>query len=412
MTIYIGLDIHASKTVLFCTNSDGEVLLKNAIGTRENQVVNLARRLLKMDSHVVAGFETGTQSEWMYKILKREGIDARMIPAQYVYAYSKLKKQKNDMNDAQTMCHGIRTGVFTSFVHVPPELIKKLRKILSMRSHFVDLVVAEINVIKALFRSDGIQIKKTLKTDKSWNELMEMEEAKEHLEEIKMHFAVFKALTVNIRELEKKIEQTIKEEYQHWYDLLITIPGVGLITAATIIATISDISRFKSSHHFASYCGIIPSTFDSGTKKVNGHITRNGSPLIRKYVCEAAQKARSRTNPFSFFYYDILNRRGHKNIAVVAVCHRILRVAFQMLKTQTPFDPAKMGIFEQQDKHGEVRWVRRNPPAKNPVAETIKREQIQKNNSYTTYEERDSGALFLDVQKETDLEELSVLKEN
>ena len=161
----------------------------------------------------------------------------------------------------------------------------------------------EINAVKAYFRSGGEPLSKALRSENSWTELLKMAEAQEHKMYLDMHHLVYTQLSNNVKELEKKIKESLKG-FSQWYEILESIPGVGLITAATIIATIGDISRFPDSHHFASYCGMVPSTYDSGTKKVNGHITKNGSPLIRKYVCEAAQKARSRDVPFSYYFYS------------------------------------------------------------------------------------------------------------
>jgi len=368
MTLYIGMDIHSKKTNYICIDSEGNVIEKNSIATTENQVKNFAKRMLEKDIEVIAAMETGTQASWMYKKLTACGLNALIIPAQHVNAISRHKKQKNDSNDAVTICHGIRTGIFTQFVYVPDEPIEVLRKLISLRSHFVDLIVAEINAVKAYFRSDGDTLSKTLRSENSWNELLKIPEAQKHKMYLDMHHRVYTELSNNVKELEKKIKESLKG-YSQWYEILESIPGVGLITAATIIATIVDINRFPDSHHFASYCGVVPSTYDSGTKKVNGHITKNGSPLIRKYVCEAAQKARSREVAFSYYFYNILKRRGHQNIAIVAVGHLILRVAYQMLKTGKKFDPGMLGLSQKiDDKTGECIWVKMESKPETPDA--------------------------------------------
>ena len=121
------------------------------------------------------------------------------------------------------------------------------------------------------------------------------------------------------------------------------IPGVGPIVSATLIATLSDVHRFKNSKQVGSYAGLVPSMYSSGDKDKHGRITKRGSSALRSMLCEAALAARRPQSPLNPFYRKLVTRRGHK-VAVVALAHRILRVAWSIMRSGEDFSLAKMGV--------------------------------------------------------------------
>jgi transposase len=112
--------------------------------------------------------------------------------------------------------------------------------------------------------------------------------------------------------------------------LLQTMPGIGVITALTILAELGDLKRFKSRAAVANYAGLVPVIRDSNTKHYSGGITHCGSSHLRAVLSEAAWTAVSRVPVYQALFERIAQRRG-KQTAIVAVARRMLEDAVRML---------------------------------------------------------------------------------
>jgi len=124
-----------------------------------------------------------------------------------------------------------------------------------------------------------------------------------------------------------------------------TVPGVGPLTALTAVAVFSDVQRFPSAKHAASYAGLVPSTHQSGDRDTHGHITKRGSAALRTMLCEAAHHAQRPNHPLHPYFARRCAQRGYK-MAVVAVAHRLCRILFALLRDGVEFDVAKLAVEE------------------------------------------------------------------
>lgn len=111
---------------------------------------------------------------------------------------------------------------------------------------------------------------------------------------------------------------------------LMTVPGVSLMTAATFMAAVGDISRFHSARKLVSYLGLDPTVRQSGSTKVrHGRISKQGAGQTRAMLAEAAFVAVSTPGPMRAFYQRVSARRG-RQIAIIAVARKLV-VLFQHL---------------------------------------------------------------------------------
>jgi transposase len=107
------------------------------------------------------------------------------------------------------------------------------------------------------------------------------------------------------------------------------LPGVGRLTAMTLVAEIGDIGRFPTARKLCAWAGLTPAVRNSDRKIRHGHITKQGSPWVRGILQEAAQTAK-RHPMFANTYGQLVRRRG-KNIATVAIARRLLARASHIL---------------------------------------------------------------------------------
>jgi transposase len=139
-----------------------------------------------------------------------------------------------------------------------------------------------------------------------------------------------------------------------------TIPGVGRRVAAVLLTEIgTDMTRFPSAAHLASWAGMCPGNNESAGKRKSGR-TRKGSPWLRAALVEAAQAAgRTRQTYLGAQYRRLAARRGTKR-AVVAVGHSILVIAYHLLRRDTRYDDLGPHYFDERDRQAvQRRLVRR-----------------------------------------------------
>ncbi len=134
-----------------------------------------------------------------------------------------------------------------------------------------------------------------------------------------------------------------------------TIPGVGRYVAEALVAEIgTDMSRFPSANHLASWAGMCPGNNESAGKRRSGK-TRKGSPWLRSLLVQAAHAAaRKRDTYLSALYRRLAARRG-KSRAAVAVGHAILVIAYHLLERGTDYKDLGPRYFEERDRDAEQR---------------------------------------------------------
>lgn len=145
------------------------------------------------------------------------------------------------------------------------------------------------------------------------------------------------------------IEQTLTDqlstttaEVQAWLatdpamQLVDSIPGIGAVLGALIVVEIDGMARFASAGQLASYAGLVPSTYSSGTVTRHGPITKQGNRWLRWALIEAVWPAIQRDAALRRFYERIKSRRG-ANPAKVATARKLCGLVFQVLTRQTPF---------------------------------------------------------------------------
>ncbi|MFO0283405.1 MAG: transposase [Acidobacteriota bacterium] len=104
----------------------------------------------------------------------------------------------------------------------------------------------------------------------------------------------------------------------------------------TLLAALGDTTRFPSAKHAASYLGLTPSTYQSGSKSYHGRITKQGSSHARFMMVEAAQTASRHPGPLGHFFHKLKKKKG-RNPAIVALAHKLVVIAWHMLKNNEPY---------------------------------------------------------------------------
>lgn len=357
MRRYVGLDVHSKRSSYAVQDEAGALVGKGSIDTSSAGFSLLCQKY-SLEVGTLIALESGTMAFYSARILTACGMAPQVIDATEVRAKALRPNQKSDSRDALELCEGIRRDAYRTRVHVPPLEIESLRETLRSRRHFVSVKTMEVNAAKHELRREGLHaLTRGLTLDTGWQKLLAaLEQSPKIRAKCQLHYNLWKCAHEQVVALEVVLKEQ-RGAHQQAVERLKTVPGVGPIVALTAIAMLSDVRRFRSAKHAASYAGLVPSTYDSGERTQHGRITRRGSNELRSMLCEAAQHARNENNPFNPYFRALAARRGYK-MAVVAVAHRICRILYSMLKRETGFDFTKLGIEEGRFEKVSVKRYR------------------------------------------------------
>jgi len=374
-----GLDVH-KKVIVACVrvllpNGDSQMEKRN-FGTMTADLLALSDWLLSHEISHVAMESTGEYWKPVFNILENN-FEVIIVNAQHI---SKVPGRKTDQSDAEWIAELMQYGLLkASFV--PPLGQRELRELTRYRSTFVRERATLSNRVQKVLESANIKLGSVasnvlgvsgramlnalIEGQATPSEMAELakgrlrekrEELNKALEgRVKAHHRfVLAELLCQIDNLEEAIARFDKqvEEYCRpfekaatWLD---TIPGVGRETAEIIVSEIgTDMSRFPSDDHLASWAGVSPGNNESAGKRRSGK-TRPGNKALRAALNQAAHAAAHTRNTYlSAQYHRLAARRGKKK-AIVAVMHSILVIAYHLIQRNEPYRELGGDYFDKQ----------------------------------------------------------------
>jgi transposase len=341
---YVGLDVHSRESTYVIRTATGR---RVGAGTMATTTAGFTawRDRHRVPPGTAVALESGPVSFFVARELRQLDLAPVVIDAFEVRRKAYRPNQKSDRRDAEELCEGLRRGQYRAIVYVPSVAHTTLRALLARRRHFVRLQTIEINAAKAAVRAAGLATlwRGVLNTPHAWTTLRQRLRAHPAvLAALEYHYALWCCAGEQIAALEQALTAATRP-FRRELTRLQTVPGVGPIVAATVVATFADVERFPDAKRVASYAGLVPSTFQSGERDVHGRITKRGPAELRAMLCEAAQHARRPTHPLHPFFARLCARRGYK-MAVTATAHRLCRILFAMLRDGRDFDPAPLRL--------------------------------------------------------------------
>lgn len=151
--------------------------------------------------------------------------------------------------------------------------------------------------------------------------------------QIRGSLKVIDVIQERIDELDREIQSRIVRR-KNDLRIAMSIPGIGFVSAAAILAEIGDYTDFKNAEQLAAWCGLVPSLYQSADKAVSGRITKHGSKHIRRMLVQVAYAiSRTKDSKLKRFFFKIQNKKGSK-IAAVALARKVLCILFHLLTNQ------------------------------------------------------------------------------
>jgi transposase len=321
----IGIDLAKNVFQVHGVDATGKVVIAKKL--RRSQVLPLFESLPRC----LIGMEACATSHHWARELKALGHEVRLMPASYVKAY--VKRGKNDAADAAAICEAV-TRPSMRFVaiksaeqqavlmlHRTRDLLVRQRTQLinAMRAH-----LAELGLIAARGR-EGLQTLIGVVRD-STSGLPDL--ARRALQIILDQLA---AVGQQIGEIERHIHA--QHRASEASRRLETIPGIGVMGATAIAATVPDPTVFKSGREFAAWIGLVPRQNSSGGKERLGSISKQGDRYLRRLLVVGATAVirHARTHPDKHPWLTRLLARRPAKVAAVALANKMARIAWAVL---------------------------------------------------------------------------------
>ena len=337
--IYAGIDAHKKQMTVTILSDH----LSHKTFSQPPKAETLIRYLQRKfpGANYFAAYEASFCGFWLCEQLKNAGVDCIVVNAADVPTKDKERNQKRDPMDSRKIARSLRSGELDP-IYVPSKKGQCDRSLIRTRSKLVGNLSRCKNRIKSFLYFYGINFPEAFlqpgthwsKAFMNWLKKLNMEEPTG-----KQALNAFIAEAEHLRTLLLQITQEIRTlsmspEYQKRVKLLMSVPGVGRITAMVILTELENILRFQSLDQLCSYVGLIPKVSSSDETERVGNITQRSNRMLRSMLIENSWIA-IRKDPALTLKYNELCNRMKSNKAIIRIARKLVnRIRTVLIKEQ------------------------------------------------------------------------------
>ena len=338
----VGLDVSQRSTSICVLDGRGQVVLE---GQAKTDPFEIGRYLQKrLEGPLKLGMETGSLAAWLYHGLRKMGLDIVVMDAVHAHRALSLKRHKTDRNDAHGLAEMLRLGAeWMKIVHVKEKASQELRVQLAARARLVKQRVDLENELCGLLKPFGLIVARgSVGADTFRKRVVD---ALSHAQDMGLQLKplltplleVHRLLARHIAEADQRLEAVANAEPV--CRRLMSVPGVGPVTALSFRAAIDEPTRFKHASDVGVYLGLTPRRHQSGEQDFHGRISKRGDTVTRLHLVQAATVlliSVKRWSALKAWGVRLANRIGF-NKAKVAVARKLATVMFRIWRDQSEF---------------------------------------------------------------------------
>lgn len=334
MKHYIGLDVSVKTTAICIIDEKGTKVFQTSVPTTPEDIYNAIQRAGNIEIDKV-GLEAGSMCHYLTEGLEKFDLPVICMESRKAARFLELKYNKTDENDAEGLAECLRLGFFTE-VRTKNTDELGMSTLLRSRNTLVESRKNIQSTIRSILRGHGIILK-------PHSGVAFYNEAEKHMASLIpiVQFTLQNLLKVYLSLLEatKEFDREVKKQCGPREELLMTIPGVGPITALTFTTEVGDPTRFRNIRSVGAYMGMTPRQYSSGETTKMGKISKNGPIMLRSLLVEAGMVVLTRTQSWSklkAWGMKIQRKHGTKK-AAVAVGRKLSIIMCRMLITGDTF---------------------------------------------------------------------------
>lgn len=331
---YIGLDVSLKETAI-SIRRDGRRIWR---GKRPSDPTLIAEAIGKHAPHAErVVFETGPLSVWFYHALTAQGVPAICIDARHAKAALDMAPNKTDANDADGLAHLAEVGFYRE-VRVKAYDSMLTRTLVAARTRLVRITTELSNQIRGLMKTFGLVVPPA-RGSRFEEHVKRLLGGQEALARILLPL-LDAWLNMRRRAAELGRQLLANARQSEACHLLMSIPGVGAVTATSFLAAVEDPAHFKTSRSAGAWLGLTTRRYQSGEVDYGGHISRRGDPHLRGLLYEAAVVILTRSRVDSglrTWGLKLREKIGFKR-AAVAVARKLAVIMHARLRSGEPFN--------------------------------------------------------------------------
>lgn len=339
MTAYAALDVSKKSTSIHVVDEKGTCLWRGKALTDPDA---LAEALAPFAADLaLVGLETGCWTTWLWHSLQERGLPVVCMDARQAHAALSVTMNKTDSNDARGLADLLRTGLYRQ-VRVKSWEDMRKRALLRARATVLRATIDLANAVRGALRTFGLAL--AAGPGEGGARAFERQ-AIAHLAArpdlvpiVAPLLDAWRATRAQVARHDRAIRGIVRADPR--CRLLMTVPGVGHLTAVGFVGAIGDPASFRSGRTAAAWIGLTPRRYQSGSINMQGRISRHGDKLLRSYLYEAAAHVLTRAKTDSALRRwgsSLRDRLGFKR-ATVAVARKLAVILHAMWRSGKPFE--------------------------------------------------------------------------
>jgi len=336
MKLYAGIDLHSNNNFIGIINEQDQRLFQKRLPNRIEEVLQALEPFRESLEGIVV--ESTYNWYWIVDGLEKEGYKLSLANPSAIKQYEGLK-HTDDKWDSFWLAHMKRLNILPEG-YIYPKKERHVRDALRRRLMFVRQRTAHI----LSFQSD---VTRNLGSKMSAREIKKLDEidADQIFDDpflsltSRSHVSVIDFLSDRIKEIEKAVIEHVKIKPE--FEILLTMPGIGIILGLTIMLEVGDIGRFPEVGNYSSYCRTVKSEKISNDKKKGKGNQKNGNKYLAWAYVEAANFA-IRSYPEVERFYNHKKSKRNGIVAIKALSNKLARVSYYVMRDQVAYDEKKL----------------------------------------------------------------------
>ncbi len=334
MDYYAGIDVSLEQSSMCIVDEDGKIVREAKVASEPEDLIAFLRGLGLALTRV--GLEAGPLSQWLHAGLVAAGFEPVLLETRHVKAALSAMTVKTDRKDARGIAQLLRMGWYRP-VHCKSAPSQDVRALLTARKLLLGKMKDVEFGIRGVLRGFGLKVG-PVSPGRFAARVRELAAGHAMVEPVaEAMLRARDALQAEVKGLHRRVLGIVRAD--EVCRRLMTVPGVGVLTALTFKTAVDDPARFTSSKAVGAHFGLTPKKHQSGETDVTGAISKVGDAMARTALYEAAQVMLQRVEGFSSlkkWAMDVARRRGMKR-ATVALARKLATVLHRMWVNGTDF---------------------------------------------------------------------------
>ena len=331
---FVGLDVSQRSTSVCILDAQGKRVWRGKCATDPAMIDEVIRA--RAGGPVRVGLETGPLTPWLVHELRGRGLEVVCLDARQARAALALRPNKTDANDAEGLAQILRLGWHRS-VHVKSYAAHQLRAALGARMQLVNMVTELSNHVRGVLKAFGLIVEGARGGVFADRAEALVADRPEVAAVVRPMLEAWRGLRRQVAAYDVALRAEAKE--RHEARLLMSVPGVGAITALAFASAVEDPARFGRSRNVGAHFGLTPRQHQSGEVDRMGEISRWGDGMVRIYLFEAATVLLRRVKRWSSLkaWAVRLAQRAGATKARVALARKLAVVMHAIWRSGEPF---------------------------------------------------------------------------